>query len=122
MSTKKILVVEDNKVLLNALKINLEENKYIVITADDGEKAIEQAYGDNPDLIILDLMLPKLDGYMVCSILKKDRRCSSIPVIILTARDKKEVFKMSGKVGADAYMSKPFKLKTLLKKIEKFLK
>jgi DNA-binding response OmpR family regulator len=121
MSTKKIMVVEDNKILRNALKFNLEENKYIVVTADDGEEAVEKAYSENPDLIILDLVLPKLDGYMVCSLLKKDKRYSSIPIIILTARDKKEVLKMSGKVGADAYMIKPFKSKILRDKIKKLI-
>ena len=118
----RILVIEDDKLLAGMLKMNLQQNDYEVITAEDGKKGLERAHKENPDLIILDLMLPQLNGYIVCSTLKKDKRYSQIPIILITARDKEEVLDMKEKVNADAYISKPFQLKTLLKNIEKLTK
>jgi two-component system alkaline phosphatase synthesis response regulator PhoP len=104
------------------LKVELEKNDYEVITASDGKKGLEKAHKEKPDLIILDLILPKLDGYVVCSLLKRDKRYSAIPIIVLTARDKEEDLEMGKKVGADAYITKPFKFEILLGKIKELLK
>lgn len=122
MDKKKILVVEDETLLADILKVRLEKNNYEVITAYDGKKALEKTYKEKPDLVVLDLGLPKLDGYMVCSLLKRDKRHTSIPIVILTARDQKEDLEMGEKVGADAYITKPFKFKKLLSKIKELLK
>lgn len=118
----KILIIEDDKLLADMLKMNLQQNNYEVIIAEDGEDGLEKTHKENPDLIILDLMLPKLNGYMLCSILKKDKRYCQIPIILLSARNKEEVLNMKKKVKADAYVPKPSEFKTLLKKIEQLLK
>ena len=118
---KKILVVEDTLSIMEMLKLKLKENNYDVITACDGEKALQKAYGEKPDLIILDLMIPKLDGYMICSLLKKDKRHALIPIIMLTARAEEEDKELGRKVGADAYIIKPFESKVLLDKIKELL-
>ncbi|MBQ7901121.1 MAG: response regulator, partial [Clostridia bacterium] len=99
-----ILIVEDEKSISDILKINLEKNGFKVITAYDGEEAVNKTMTENPDLILLDVMLPKLDGFSVC---KKLRETLSTPIIMLTAREE-EVDKVLGlELGADDYMTKP---------------
>ena len=111
----KILVVEDEKSISDILKINLEKNKFKVITAYDGEEAVEKALNDSPDLILLDVMLPKMDGFSVC---KKIRETMSTPIIMLTAREE-EVDKVVGlELGADDYMTKPFSLRELMARVK----
>jgi len=111
----KILVVDDEKPIVDILKINLEKNGYNVIYAHDGETAVEKAFAEEPDLILLDVMLPKMDGFTVC---KKIREKSSVPVIMLTAREE-EVDKVLGlELGADDYMTKPFSLRELLARVK----
>ena len=111
----KILVVEDEKSRSDILKINLEKNKFKVITAYDGEEAVEKALSDSPDLILLDVMLPKMDGFSVC---KKIRETMSTPIIMLTAREE-EVDKVVGlELGADDYMTKPFSLRELMARVK----
>ena len=118
---KKILVVEDMLAIAEMLRLKLEENDYQVIMAHDGDKGLQKAYREKPDLIILDLMLPKMDGYIICSLLKKDDRYARIPIIVLTARTKEEDIELGKKVGADAYITKPFELKVLLDKTKELL-
>ena len=111
----KILVVEDEKSISDILKMNLEKNKFKVITAYDGEEAVEKALSDSPDLILLDVMLPKMDGFSVC---KKIRETMSTPIIMLTAREE-EVDKVVGlELGADDYMTKPFSLRELMARVK----
>ncbi len=111
----KILVVEDEKSISDILKMNLEKNKFKVITAYDGEEAVEKALNDSPDLILLDVMLPKMDGFSVC---KKIRETMSTPIIMLTAREE-EVDKVVGlELGADDYMTKPFSLRELMARVK----
>ena len=110
-----ILVVEDEKSISDILKINLEKNGFKVITAYDGEEAVNKALTENPDLILLDVMLPKMDGFSVC---KKLRETLSTPIIMLTARDE-EVDKVLGlELGADDYMTKPFSLRELMARVK----
>ncbi|MCK4948178.1 MAG: response regulator [Candidatus Aureabacteria bacterium] len=118
---KKILFVDDEPQLVEMVKIRLEANNYEVILASDGEQALEKARGEKPDLIILDIMLPKMDGYKVCRMLKFDDKYSSIPVIMLTARSQKSEKSMGEEVGADAYIIKPFEPQMLLGKIKELL-
>ncbi len=110
-----ILVVEDEKPILDILKFNLEKEGYKVVTAADGETAVTMARQVNPDLILLDVMLPKLDGFEVC---KNVRTWSEAPVIMLTARGD-EVDKILGlEIGADDYITKPFSMRELSARIK----
>ena len=119
MTGAKILVVEDDKTLLDVLKYNLLKENYSVITATDGIQAIEIARSESPDFILLDIMLPRLDGLEVCRILRKEM---TVPVLMLTARGE-EVDKVVGlELGADDYVTKPFSLKELLARIRAMLR
>ena len=111
----KILVVDDEKPIVEILKINLEKNGYKVFCAFDGEEATQKAFADEPDLILLDVMLPKMDGFTVC---KRIREKSAVPIIMLTAREE-EVDKVLGlELGADDYMTKPFSLRELMARVK----
>ena len=122
MDKKKILLVEDEKVLIETVTLRLEANGYEVITAYDGFEGLGKAKKEKPDIIILDLMLPKMDGYKVCGLLKADTRYNKIPVIMFTARAQESDKKMGQEVGADAYITKPFEPEALLGKIRQLLK
>ncbi len=112
---KKILVVDDERPIVEILKINLQKENYIVFEAYDGEDAVYKAQTIEPDLILLDVMLPKLDGFSVC---RKIREFSSVPIIMLTAREE-EVDKVLGlELGADDYMTKPFSVRELMARIK----
>lgn len=118
---KKILVVEDEAELIGAIQIRLEQAGYEVLTASDGQEALEKARMENPDLIVLDLMLPKIDGYKVCRMLKFDENYKRIPVVMLTARAQEKDEDLGYEVGADAFITKPFKYRVLLAKIAELL-
>ncbi len=122
MNKKKILLVEDEKVLIETVTLRLEAFGYEVISAYDGFEGLEKAKKEKPDLIILDLMLPKMDGYKVCGLLKADTRYNKIPIIMFTARAQESDKKMGKEVGADAYITKPFEPQALLEKIRHLLK
>lgn len=118
---KRILLIDDETALVEMVKIRLEANNYEVITAHDGNEVLDKARKEKPDLIILDLMLPKMDGYKVCRLLKFDEKYKQIPIILFTARAQ-ESDKITGEeVGADAYITKPFEPKALLDKIAELL-
>lgn len=104
------------------IKLRLVSSGYEVITAYDGEDALSKARREKPDLIILDLMLPKMDGYKVCGFLKADTRYKKIPIIMFTARAQDEDKEMGEEVGADAYITKPFEPDVLLGKIQELLR
>ena len=122
MNKKKILIVDDEQDMLYAVKLQIEANNYEVLTAVDGQEALEKARKENPDLIILDLMLPKVDGYKVCRMLKFDKKYKAIPIIMFTARAQKGDEQLGYEVGADAYVAKPFDPEKLLRKIKELLK
>jgi len=108
---KKILIVDDEKPIVDILKFNLEKEGYSIITAFDGEEAYNKAISESPDLIFLDVMLPKMDGFTVC---RKLREKISTPIIMLTAKEE-EVDKVLGlELGADDYMTKPFSIRELV--------
>lgn len=112
---KKILVVDDEKPIVDILKLNLEKNGFAVRTAYDGEQALSIVEQENLDLVLLDVMLPKMDGFMVC---QKVREISAVPIIMLTAREE-EVDKVLGlELGADDYMTKPFSLRELMARVK----
>ncbi|MDD5432125.1 MAG: response regulator [Candidatus Omnitrophica bacterium] len=122
MEKKKILIVDDEKDLVDSVKIALEVNHYAVFAAYDGEQAFQMVEEVNPDLIVLDIMLPKKDGFQVCEQLKKDPKYANIPVIMLTAKEQEEDIKLAKKVGANAYISKPFEIGLLFYNITNLLK
>jgi len=114
-----ILVVEDEENLLEALKYSLKKEGYSVLTAGDGEKGLELAREAKPDLVILDIMLPKLDGLEVCRILRRE---TTIPILMLTAKAE-EVDRVVGlELGADDYVSKPFGMRELLARVKALLR
>ncbi|MDD5730893.1 MAG: response regulator [Candidatus Omnitrophica bacterium] len=115
---KKILVVDDEADIVSLLKIRLEASGYEVCTAGDGNSGYEKAKSEHPDLIILDLMLPGMDGYQVCRLLKFDQNYRAIPIIMLTAKSQKDDKDWGQKVGADCYLTKPFEAKEILEKIK----
>jgi CheY-like chemotaxis protein len=118
---KRILIIEDQAAIINMLRMRLEANNYAVITAGDGQTGLEKARKENPDLIILDVMLPKIHGYKVCQLLKADPKYKSIPIIISSGRTPQEIRKIGQEVGADAYISKPFEAQTMLAKIKELV-
>lgn len=122
MNKRKILLVDDEPQLVEMVKLRLEANDYGVIVAYDGQEAFEKARKDKPDLIMLDLMLPKMDGYKVCGLLKADTRYNKIPIIMFTARAQDSDIKMGKEAGADAYIIKPFEHQVLLDKIKELLR
>jgi len=122
MTKKKILLVDDEAEIVKAVKIRLTEANYEVIVANDGQEGLEKAKTENPDLILCDIMMPKMDGYKVCGLLKNDARYNKIPIILITARAQKDDEKVGQEVGADAYITKPFKSSELLAKIKELLK
>lgn len=121
MAKKQILLVDDEPQLVDMVKMRLEANGYGVFVAYDGQEALEKARNEKPDLIILDLMLPKMDGYEVCGLLKKDSRYAKMPIIMFTAKAQEEDIKLGKEVGADAYITKPFEHQVLLSKIKELL-
>ena len=119
---KKILVVDDEFDLVEMVTMRLEANNYQVISALDGQEGLDKARNEKPDLIILDLMLPKIDGYKVCRMLKFDEKYKQIPIILFTARAQESDMKLGEEVGADAYLTKPFEPGILLAKVSELLK
>ncbi|MFA5090854.1 MAG: response regulator [Candidatus Omnitrophota bacterium] len=121
MKNKKILLVEDESDLAYTIKIRLENSSYDVVTCGDGYDALKKAKEEKPDLIILDVMLPKIDGYKVCRMLKFDDKYKHIPIIIFTSRADDASRKIADEVKADSYITKPFEPETLLSAIKGFI-
>lgn len=119
---KKILVTDDSPTMVAMIKELLESDGYSVIIASDGQEALEKAKKEKPDLIILDLMLPKIDGYKVCAILKFDKNYGKIPIIILTARAGESDKELGTEVRADAYVTKPFESGAFLAKVKELIR
>ena len=118
---KKILIVEDEESLLKLESILLTTKGYLVQGAATGLAALEAVAVEPPDLILLDIMLPELDGFEVCSQLKTDPKTRHIPIIFLTAKKSPEDLARSEEVGADQYITKPFKSAMVMESIERLL-
>ncbi|NQT75574.1 MAG: response regulator [Candidatus Omnitrophica bacterium] len=122
MDKKRILIVDDEDDLRSMLKFRLEALDYDVLDAVDGQEGLDKARSSRPDLIILDLMLPKLDGFKVCRMLKFDEKHKHIPIIMFTARAQEKDKQIGKEMGADAYITKPFEPDVLLGKMKELLK
>ena len=121
MNQRRILVVDDKVDLVESLRFLLETEGYSVLVSYNGEDALNQARKENPDLILLDLMLPKLDGYKVCRLLKFDTRYKHIPILMLTAKTQEKDKILGMGTGADEYITKPFDIDELLEKVRSYL-
>lgn len=121
MEKKKILVVDDEVDLVKTIQFALEAEGYEVLVSHNGEDALNQSRKENPDLILLDLMLPKLDGYKVCRLLKFDERYKHIPILMLTAKTQQKDKLLGKETGADEYITKPFDMEELMEKVKTYL-
>jgi DNA-binding response OmpR family regulator len=117
----RVLIVDDEPDLLSVLHFGLEVEGFDVLEATDGELALEMARSHQPDLIVLDLMLPRMDGYKVCRALKFDERYKRIPIFILSARSGETDRRLALDLGADAYVTKPYDMRDLVVKIRQRL-
>src|SRR5262245_50584763 len=118
---KLVLVAEDNKSTRDIVVHNLNAMGFRTVEAEDGEQALALAGSENVDLILLDIMMPKVDGYTVCATLRQTTATARVPIIIVTARNEREDVVRAVESGANDFIVKPFTRDTLLAKIEKFV-
>lgn len=122
MTKQKVLIIEDERALSDILKYNMEKEGFEVVTAADGQEGINRAQAMQPDLVILDLMLPVIEGYEVCRQLRSDAKTQTARILMLTARSD-EVDEIVGfKMGADDYVTKPFKIKPLIHRVNALMR
>lgn len=119
---KMTILIVDDEPNVRLLVSSMLGKDYTVIGASDGKEAINIARSQKPDLILMDIMMPKMDGYIACHTIKKDPVTKAIPVVMLTAIGHELNVKLSKEMGADGYITKPFSLKDLLDTISQFLK
>jgi DNA-binding response OmpR family regulator len=117
----RILIVDDEPDLVAVLRMGLQMEGFDVLEAADGEEGLRRAQQDRPDLMLLDLMLPRMDGYQVCRTLKFDARYKSMPIFILSARPGDRDKRLAIEMGADQFISKPYDLKDLVGRIRRRL-
>lgn len=117
----RILVVDDEVHIANILKLTLEHEGFDVIVANDGAEGLRMAKAEGPDLILLDLMLPNIDGYKVCRLLKFDEKYRRIPIVLVSAMGEAQDRELGKQVGADLYLSKPFKPDELIEHVKELL-
>jgi DNA-binding response OmpR family regulator len=115
-----VLIVEDDATMLRGLKDNFEFHRYHVLTAEDGEEGLNTALNARPDLILLDIMLPKINGYEVCRLIRREKL--AMPIIMLTAKGEESDIVLGLNLGADDYVTKPFSIKELLARAEALLR
>ncbi len=118
---KKILIVDDEKDIVETLSFMLKAKGFDCICAYDGESGLAMAKNEAPDLVILDVMMPKINGYKICRLLKFDNKYKNIPIIMITARSQDEDKIIGEETGADEYITKPFEFSDVLEKINKYL-
>jgi len=117
---KKVLIADDD-IQVRQLLSSILKNDYTVLTARDGREAIDLALNEKPDLILMDILMPNMDGYTACSVIKSDPETRSIPLIMITGIDHKLNRSFSEKIGADGYLTKPFDCQVLQDKINLLL-
>ncbi|GAB4478761.1 MAG: response regulator transcription factor [Anaerolineae bacterium] len=117
-----ILIVEDDPTMLETMAYNLQQEGYTVLTAEDGEKGLDLIRSQRPDLVVLDIMLPKLDGLTVCRLVRRDPEIASVPIIMLSARGTQGDKMVGLDSGADDYITKPFGLGEFLARVRAVLR
>jgi len=120
MENKKVLVVDDEENVRRLLRSMLG-NKYIILEAKDGKVAVDIARSQRPDIILMDIMMPNMDGYTACHTIKQDPATKAIPIVMVTAVGQELNKKLAKEMGADGYITKPFSLLELLNTIERSL-
>jgi len=118
----KILIVDDEKDIVETLSFMLKASGFEIFSAYDGEEGLKLAKEASPDLIILDVMMPKINGYKICRLLKYDAKYKNIPIIMVTARSQDTDKLIGEETGADEYITKPFEFNDLLEVINKYVK
>lgn len=121
MENKRILIVDEEGFFVAPIKMFLEKNGFETIVASDGISGLQKARKESPDLILLDLMLPGIDGFLVCRLLKFDEKYRHIPIVIISAKDSERDKKLGKECGADMYLTKPVDPRNVLKTIRNFL-
>ena len=119
---KQILVIDDDPTLTKMVESRLNANGYAAVTSNDAAVGLEKAMKQIPDLVILDVMMPIINGYNMCTLLKSEQKTRNIPIIMLTSRSEDQDKAIGKEVGVDAYLTKPFKMEELLKTVEDLLK
>ena len=119
---KKILIVDDEQDIVESLKFVLEVSGFVCYTAYNGEDGLKLAKEIMPDLIILDVMMPKINGYKISRLLKYDSKYKDIPIIMVTARSQEDDKAIGQETGVDEYITKPFELDELISKVNGYLK
>ena len=120
-SKKRILVVDDEQDIASNIKLRLELEGYAVDMAFDGKQAVEKARATKPNLIILDVMMPIVDGYEACQLIKKDEKTKAIPIVMLTALPHVEDAEKAFAAGANDFLNKPYSNERLLQKVKKWI-
>jgi len=121
VKNKKILIVDDESDIIDTISFRLQQEGYECISASDGIEALKKAHTENPSLIILDIMLPKMNGYKVSRLLKFDEKYQHIPIIMLTAKTQDSERITGIETGADGYLTKPFDMDNLIAMIQKHM-
>ena len=118
---KKILIIEDDPGTMRLLSYTLEHEGYEVLSAEDGLVGLKRAQDEHPDILILDIMLPGLDGYEICNRLRRNPETITVPILMVSGRARQEDKNVGLKMGADDYLSKPVDPQTVLTKVEALL-
>ncbi len=121
MKVKTVLIADDEIDIVETLKFMLESEGFEVLTAYDGEEALKKARTNFPDIILLDVMMPKINGYKVSRLLKFDKKFQDIPILMITARSQEEDKLIGEETGADEYITKPFEISNVIDLINKYL-
>ncbi len=116
-----MLVVDDDPVILKLLQVNFEMEGFDVVTASDGLEGLEKARAERPDIVLLDIMMPRMDGLQVTKILKSEEETSGIPIILLSAKAQASDIEAGRDIGADDYLTKPFDPNELLDRVNELL-
>ena len=119
--SKKILIADDETDIVETLQFMLEVEGFECLTAYNGEDALNLAKREMPDLLILDVMMPKINGYKVCRLLKFDAKYKNIPILMVTARSQEEDKMIGVETGPDEYITKPFEINDVVEKVKKYL-
>jgi two-component system alkaline phosphatase synthesis response regulator PhoP len=122
MARGKVLVVDDEEYIQHILNFSFGAEGYDVVTASDGEEGLSKARNEKPDVIVMDIMMPKMDGYEACKKIKADPSTKNIPVILLTAKGRDADRKLGSEAGADDYVVKPFSPGRLIERVEGIIK